>query len=271
MQRRPWPSPTPPPSFYRPRVEPRLCPAEPIPRRQDGARQLRQAVHGASPSQHLVEADDGDDGCVRKLEQPDATAAKGVVAAQHEPPGPKHQQREQVERRIKVREAVARRGFQHIHAVDVDVFDVRFAHDAREAVGEQTGQRAHEEKRGHGDEDNHERRAKHRVNPAHYFKADVAGAEKDLAEDAGHLEKREVLAAKDRKCGEKPAIDDDNDDHELDKVHGHLFQTRNQNAPGRIQRQERTHPRYQEESLKSKYIERKAVYAIVLLYDSGDS
>src|SRR5690348_1991610 len=90
-----------------------------------GARQMWEGLHLAPPHEHLVEPNHCHDRCVRHFEEPDAPAPKRLVATEHQPPGSKDEEREEVKRRVEVGEAVTRRGLENIDAVDVDVLVVR--------------------------------------------------------------------------------------------------------------------------------------------------
>lgn len=59
---------------------------------------------------------------------------------------------------VKVREPVTSRGFQHIHAVYVQVFFARMRDDPGETVAEHTGERAHEKNGTQRHEKEHEGR-----------------------------------------------------------------------------------------------------------------
>lgn len=208
---------------------------------------------------------------MRDLEQPNSTPPKRIIAAKHQPPWPKHQQCEQIKRRVKVREAVARRRLEDVDAVDVDVLVVGLVHDAREAIGHETGERAHEQKGREGDEENHEGRAKYGVNIAHDFEADIARAKKYFAQDAGHAQRGKVVAAEEGKGGEEAAVDDEDDDHELDKVHGHFFEAGDEDAPGRAEGEEGAHAGDEEEGFEGENVKGDVVDLVVVLHDSDNS
>ena len=179
----------------------------------------------ASP---LVTFDGGDDGEVGGLEEEDASLAELAVRGEEEAEGAEDDQRQEVEGRVEVGEAVAGRGFEDVNAVDVEVLLAGVGDDAGEGVGEHTRQGAREEDGGEHDEGDHEGRAEEGVDVVHDLEADEAGAEKNASEEACHVIERVRVTADEGEGREEAEIDDDNEDHELDEVFAHLFEARNE-------------------------------------------
>jgi hypothetical protein len=146
---------------------------------------------------------------VGSFQQEDAAGAELVVGGEENAQRPEDDEREEVEGRVKVGEAIASRGLEHVHAVDVEVLLAGVGDDSREAVGEHTGERTHEKDGAEGDEDDHERRAENGIDLVHDVEADVAGPEENLGENHGHFGQIEMVSSDEREGCQEAKIDND--------------------------------------------------------------
>ena len=225
----------------------------PVRRRLDCA--VRGSFQRGAPNP-LVDGNDEDDGQMRRLEKDDASPTELIVGGQKQAEWTEDDEGQQVEWRVKVRESVASRRFEHVDTVDEEILLARMRDDTREAVGEHTGERAHQQDGAKHDEEDHERGTENGVNLAHDVEPDKGRAEEDLGEEPSHVSQRERVAPDQREGREEAEVDNDDQNHKLDKVLCHLLEARDQSTPVRTKAEDRADARDHEQSFQCQYVKR---------------
>lgn len=208
---------------------------------------------------------------MRRLEEDDAAGAELLVGREDEAPGAEDDKGQEVEGRVEVGESVASRRLQDVDAVHVEVLLLGVRDDAGEAVGEHTRQRAHEEDRREGHEDDHQGRAEDGVDLVHDLEADVARAVEDLGQDPCHAWEGEGVASDEGEGGQEAKVDDDDEDHELDKVPAHLLQAGDECSPVWAETEDGEDSRDHEEGFERENVESEVAKVDVLLSDADNS
>ena len=128
--------------------------------------------------------------------------------------------------------------FEDIDAIKVQILFLGLGHDSSKTVGKHTGEGAIEEDGSQSNEEDEKWWSKTRVNQFHNIESDASVSVENLGDIPCHLSVGESISSKERKCGQETKIDYNNQDHKLEEVFAHLFQTGDDSAPVRTQAEE---------------------------------
>lgn len=170
-----------------------------------------------------------------------------------------------------MRQSITRRRLQDEYSVYIEIFFASTVGDPQKAVREDTSKRSHKQEVCQNNKGDHQWRPEYGIDFIHDVESQISRTKENSRQNINHLGDTEGIVANKAECCQEAEIKDDDQDHELDEVLAHLFETGDQGSPVGTQAQDRTDARDHEQCFEGQHVERPIVQVRVILNQADDS